>query len=78
MKESSSKSFLSDTEKNPKDCMAITLRSGKELGNEERLGDSKIVVNGKNENKKILDENVANKRVEDENVEAEGQESQVG
>ena len=24
-------SFLSDTKKNPKDCMAITLRSGREL-----------------------------------------------
>ena len=30
-------SFLSDTKKNPKDCMANTLRSGKELkGNKQR------------------------------------------
>ena len=28
MKESSSRSFPSDMEKNPKECMAITLRSG--------------------------------------------------
>ena len=25
--------FLSDTKKNPKDCMAVTLRSGRELEN---------------------------------------------
>ena len=28
-------SFPSDTKKNPKDCMAITLKSGKELKNRE-------------------------------------------
>ena len=47
MKESSSRSFPSDTENNPKDCMAITLRSGKELGN------SKEVENEKVENEKV-------------------------
>ena len=36
--------FQSDTKKNPKDCMTVTLRSGKEL--EER----------RNENKKIEEE----------------------
>ena len=28
--------FPSDTQKNPKDCMAIQLRSGKEVGNNRR------------------------------------------
>ena len=28
--------FLSDTQKNPKDCMAIQLRSGKEVGNDNK------------------------------------------
>ena len=28
--------FLSDTQKNPKDCMAIQLRSGKDLSNNRR------------------------------------------
>ena len=28
--------FLSDTQKNPKDCMAVQLRSGKEVGNNNR------------------------------------------
>ena len=46
MNESSSRSFPSDTEKNPKECMNITLRSGKELG------DSKEVENEKVENDK--------------------------
>ena len=44
MKESSSRYFLSDTERNPKDCMTITLQSGNELGN------SKNVENVKSEN----------------------------
>ena len=34
MQNRSKDSFLSDTSKNPKDCMAVTLRSGREL--EER------------------------------------------
>ena len=29
-------SFPSDTQKNPKDCMAIQLRSGKEVGNNSK------------------------------------------
>ena len=28
--------FPSDTQKNPKDCMAVQLRSGKEVGNSRR------------------------------------------
>ena len=28
--------FLSDTQKNPKDCMAIQLRSGKDVSNNRR------------------------------------------
>ena len=31
MQNQSKDSFLSDTRKNPKDCMAVTLRSGREL-----------------------------------------------
>ena len=37
MKASSSKSFLIDMEKNPKDSMAFTLRSGKELGDSKEV-----------------------------------------
>ena len=36
--------FPSDTQKNPKDCMAVQLRSGKEVGN-----------NSKNERKEEID-----------------------
>ena len=52
MKESSSRSFPSVMEKNPKDWMAITLWSGKELGN------SKIA-----ENEKMVDDEVDSKMV---------------
>ena len=37
--------FPSDTQKNPKDCMAIQLRSGKEVSNirrKERKGETKV------------------------------------
>ena len=44
------RSFLSDKEKSPKDCMAITLHSGKELENGKGLGNSRNVVNEKTEN----------------------------
>ena len=47
MKESSLRSFPNDKEKNPKEWMSITLRSGKELG------DSKVVENEKLENEKV-------------------------
>ena len=49
MKESSSRSFPSDTEKNLKDCIVITLRSGKELGKEKGLGNSKYAMKEKTE-----------------------------
>ena len=35
MQNQSKDSFLIDIKKNPKDCMAITLKSGKELKNKE-------------------------------------------
>ena len=38
--EQSSRTFPSDTEKNPRECKAITLRSGKEL--EETRGEQKL------------------------------------
>ena len=44
MKKSSSISFLSDMEKNPKDCMAITLRSGKELGDSKDVENEKVEI----------------------------------
>ena len=53
MKESSSRSFPSSMEKNPKDYMAITLRSGKEIGDSKDLVDSKKVENEKIENEKV-------------------------
>ena len=61
MKESSSKSFLSDMDKNPKDCMAITLRSGKDLGDSKELGNSKKVEKKKVENEKVEVEKEENK-----------------
>ena len=39
MQNQSKDAFPSDTRKNPKDCMAVTLRSGKEL--EERRNEKK-------------------------------------
>ena len=39
MQNQSKDAFLSDIKKNPKDCMAVTLRSGKEL--EERRNEKK-------------------------------------
>ena len=43
MQNQSKDAFLSDTKKNPKDCMAVTLRSGKEMKeieeNEKRMVD---------------------------------------
>ena len=76
MKASSSKSFPSNTEKNPKDCMAITLRIGKYVEHGRILGNSKDAVIGESESEKLVDENDANKRVEYENMEASGQEEE--
>ena len=42
MKESSFRSFPSDTENNLKDCMAITLRSGKDLGDSKKVENEKV------------------------------------
>ena len=44
MKESSSRSFQSDTKKNPKDFMAITQRSGKELGKSKEVENEKVEI----------------------------------
>ena len=41
MQNQSKDAFLSDIRKNPKDCMAVTLRSGKEL--EERKNEKKEI-----------------------------------
>ena len=71
MKESFFRYFPSDTKKNPKDCMAITMRSGKELGDGKELGNS-----GKVENEKIVDEEVDNKKVENEKAKTKKQEVQ--
>ena len=72
MKESSSRSFPSDTEKNLKDCMASTLQSGKELGDGKELGNSEKV-----ENDKIVNEDIDNKKVKNEKVETKKQEVQM-
>ena len=42
MKESSFKSIMSDMEKNSKDCMAITLRNGKDLGDYKEVENVKV------------------------------------
>ena len=44
MQNQSRDSFPSDTEKNPKDCMAITLRSGKELQDKKEVEKIKLIV----------------------------------
>ena len=66
MKESSSISFPSDREKNPKDFMAITLWNGKELEDGKEPGNSK-----KAKNEKIVNDDVNNDKVENEKVESE-------
>ena len=53
MKENSSRSFSSDTKKNRKDYRAITLQSGKELGDSKVLLDSKKVENEKVEMRRL-------------------------
>ena len=42
MKESLSRPFPSDMENNPKECMASTLRSGKELGDSKEVENEKL------------------------------------
>ena len=42
MQNQSRDSFLRDTKKNPKDCMAVTLRSGREL--EKKKEDEKTMT----------------------------------
>ena len=44
MQNQSRDSFPSDTKKKPKDCMAITLRSGRELKKREEEEDRKLTV----------------------------------
>ena len=38
------KTFPSDLENNPKDCMAITLRTGKELGDSKEVKNEKVKI----------------------------------
>ena len=45
MQNQSKDAFPSDTRKNPKDCMAVTLRSGREL--KERRNEKKEIEEGK-------------------------------
>ena len=78
MKVSSTKSFSSDTKKNPKECMAITLRSGEEVEDGRRLENSKDAVNEKVEKEKMVNEEVANKRAKNENMEISEQGNQMG
>ena len=42
------KSFLSDIEKNPKQCMAVTLRNGKDLDEPKKIKDDEKQVEQKN------------------------------
>ena len=44
LRENPQKSFSSDTEKNPKQCMAVTLRSGKELDEPKKCEKAKKQV----------------------------------
>ena len=37
LRDNPSKAFLSDIDKNPKQCMAVTLRSGKELEEPKKI-----------------------------------------
>ena len=49
--------FLSDTQKNPKDCMAIQLRSGKDLSNNKRTERKEETEAEKEETKKEGEKN---------------------
>ena len=48
LRENPPKSFPSDTKKNPKKCMAITLRSGKELDEHKKSEKAEKQVEQKN------------------------------
>ena len=58
MPNQSNGTFPSDTQKNPKDCMTVQLRSGKEVGNNSKKEkkeetEAKQEENGKEEEKSI-------------------------
>ena len=57
MKNLSRDSFPSDTKKNPKDCMKVTLRSGKEL-QKMRGGENELI--GKEDKIEAVKENEQN------------------
>ena len=48
LRENLPKSFLSDTKKNLKQCMAVTLRSGKEFDEPKKIEDDEELVDQKN------------------------------
>ena len=48
LRENPLKSFPSDKEKNPKQCMVVTLRSGKELDEPKKIENEEKKVNQKN------------------------------
>ena len=52
MPNQSKSTFPSDTQKNPKDCMAIELRSGKDLSNNKRTERREEIEAEKEETKK--------------------------
>ena len=49
MQNQSKDAFLSDTKKNPKDCMVVTLRGGRELESRRENEQKKIENTGKKE-----------------------------
>ena len=53
LQKKSQDTFPSDTQKNPKDCLAVTLRSGKELQeskkNEKEVGNEKAIHEERNQ-----------------------------
>ena len=69
MENQSKDSFPSDTKKNPKDCMAITLRSGKELQgrNEVEKNHTDVAAKSKDHNSTSSEKEQSRNDLSDEN-----------
>ena len=68
MREQPPKSFPSETETNPKQCMAVTLRSGKELKEPKKNSNEEVQLQKEKEEPKIAEKLQA--KIEEGGVEA--------
>ena len=68
MQNQSKDAFLSDTKKNPKDCMVVTLRSGKEIEsiNEEKKKTEKVEKEETGKETKLSSSDLAEETEEEE------------